>query len=160
MPDDEDIITDVIRREGSSTNDPNDRGRRTSFGISERANPAAWADGNVTEEEARAIYEAKYLVGPGWNKLKNEKLRATCVDWSVTSGPQLVIMALQGVVETTPDGILGPLTVVAVNAADARLVNNQMVAAHVKMIGRLVQKRPEQLKFLSGWLARALDFLV
>ena len=50
------IIDNVIAAEGGSTatNDPADGGGRTQYGISERANPEAWADGKVTAEEARA----------------------------------------------------------------------------------------------------------
>lgn len=54
-----DIVSDIIKREGGFVNNPADAGGRTDKGISEKSNPAAWADGKVTEEEARAIYQRR-----------------------------------------------------------------------------------------------------
>lgn len=153
------IIDDLLRREGAPTNDPTDRGGRTQFGISETSNPEAWQDGKVTEAEARAIYERKYLVGPGFDKIVFTPLREQLVDFGVTSGPQLAISNLQTTLGVNPDGILGPNTLSHI-PQDTRRVNNELVAARIRMIGRLVQKNPSQLKFLSGWLNRALEFLV
>lgn len=45
------------------TNDPNDRGGETKYGISKRANPDVDVK-NLTEDQAKKIYEERY-----WNKL-------------------------------------------------------------------------------------------
>lgn len=153
------IIDDILKREGGPTNDPLDKGGRTQFGISETSNPEAWKDGRVTEEEARAIYERKYLLGPGFDRITFSTLREQLVDFGVTSGPHLAISNLQTLLNITPDGVLGPTTLSHI-PLDARRLNNDLVAARVRMIGRLVQKNPSQLKFLGGWLNRALEFLV
>src|SRR5688572_12640585 len=104
------IIDAILVAEGGSkaTNDPNDKGGRTQFGISEKAHPKAWADNKVTEEEARAIYSKKYISGPGFDRIDNEKLRHFLVDFGVNSGPGIAIQCLQRVVGTPVDGILGP----------------------------------------------------
>ena len=160
MPSIESIITDILKREGAATNDPLDKGGRTTFGISEKANPEAWADGKVTEEEARAIYYRKYVTGPGFDKVQDSHLQAQLIDFGVNSGPQLAIMRLQEIVGVTVDGILGVNTLAKVaETIDTRLLNNRFVASRVKMFGRIVNKNPSQLKFLSGWLNRALEFL-
>ena len=103
-----DIIDDVIRREGGekATNDEHDGGGRTQFGIAERSNPQAWADGKVTEAEARAIYTAKYIVGPGFDRITDPRLQAQLVDFGVTSGPAVAIQKVQSLVGQEPDGIL------------------------------------------------------
>lgn len=157
----DDIITDIEHREGDGavTNDPADGGGRTQWGISEKTNPAAWADGKVTEAEARAIYESKFLVGPGFDRIPDAGLRAQLVDYGVNSGPAIAIQKLQAIIGVAPDGALGAATLAALGTQDVRTVNNALVAARIRMIGRLVQKTPTQLKFLSGWLDRALQFL-
>lgn len=152
------IITDVIEREGPPSNDKDDKGGRTAFGISERSHPSAWADGKVTEDEAREIYLQKYVKGPGFDRVP-EPLRSQLVDWGVNSGPLLAIMELQRVLGVTADGIIGPQTLGAIEAASASL-NNQLVASRVRMIGRIVKRDPTQLKWINGWLNRALEFLV
>ena len=161
MPTIEDIISDEIRREGGSkmTDDPEDRGGRTQYGISEKANPEAWTDNKVTEEEARAIYEAKYIKAPGFDKIADFHLRSNLVDFGVTSGPHLAIMKLQEILHVEVDGHLGPLTLAAVNQTHPEAINNLLVGKRVVMIGRLVQKYPADIKKLVGWLSRAVDFL-
>jgi lysozyme family protein len=167
MPDPiHDIISDILVREGGSkvTNDPSDSGGRTQYGIAERSNPGAWFDGKVTEEEARAIYTTKYVVAPGFDKVPDPQLQAQLVDFGVNSGPFIATQKLQEILKVSADGKLGPMTLAALcNVAfqhPSGWVNNQLVAARVKMFGKIVVKNPSQLKFLNGWLNRALEFIV
>lgn len=156
-----DIIGDVIKREGGNkaTNDPNDAGGRTQYGISERSHPEAWTDGKVTEQEARAIYEAKYIKAPGFDRIPPSRLQEQLIDFGVHSGAAIAIQKLQALVGASVDGVLGPRTLESLNGHDLRVVNNQLVAERVKMLGRIVAKSPSQLKYLNGWLTRALEFL-
>lgn len=153
-----DVIGDIIKREGPPTNDSIDKGGRTIYGISEAFNPAAWADGVVTLDEARVIYENKYVKWPGWDKVPTQ-LQPQLIDWGVTSGPQLVIGILQQLVGVKVDYVIGPITLAAIQKVDSRQLNNQLVAARVRMIGRIVSKDLSQSKYLNGWLNRALEFI-
>ena len=154
-----DIIDEIIQREGPPSNDPLDNGGRTAWGISERGNPEAWKNGPPTYAEARVIYESKYVKGPGFDKIDDLPLRNQLIDFGVTSGPALAILKLQSILEVDPDGKLGPKTLAALLLWDGDRLNNALVAARVSMIGRIVTKNPSQLKFLRGWLIRALSFL-
>lgn len=140
------------------TNNPADGGGRTQWGIAERSNPQAWADGRVTEAEAREIYRRKY-VRP-FDGVTDERLLSQLVDWAVTSGPGLVTQKVQEILHLPIDGILGPKTLAAINAADPVTLNNRVALARIKMIGRIVAKNPSQSQFLNGWLNRAIDFFV
>ena len=155
------IITDVEQREGGATvtNDPADHGGRTQYGIDERSHPDAWADGKVTEEEARMIYLTKYVNGPHFDRILDDALRAQLVDYGVTSGPMIAIMKLQEILNLNVDGNLGPITQAEANKMAPFGLNNQLVIKRVKMIGKIVVKDPTQIKFLNGWLDRALQFL-
>jgi len=157
----DDLITDIIEREGgaTATNDPKDAGGRTQYGISERSNPDAWKDGKVTEAEARQIYLQKYVVGPGFDKIVDSQLQAQLVDYGVHSGPAIAIQKLQSAIGVAVDGKLGPATLQALEQLDPRIINNRLVAARIKMIGQIVVKVPSQLKYLNGFLNRALEFL-
>lgn len=161
MPAIADIITQVELREGAATNDPLDKGGRTQFGISETANPEAWSDGKVTEDEARAIYLQKYVVHPKFNLLP-PVLQPLCIDWGVISGPQLVIMKLQAILDVGEDGVIGPETLAHLPALPEGIirVNNLLVAERVRQVGRIVSKDPSQSKYVNGWLNRALEFLL
>lgn len=153
------IINDVLKREGEATQDPADKGGRTSFGISEKANPQAWADGSVSEAEAREIYLQKYVKFPGFDRITDAQLQAQLVDFGVNSGPQLAIRKLQEILGVSADGVLGPETLSALATVHPEDVNSALVASRVRMIGKIVSKDPSQLKFLSGWLSRAVEFL-
>jgi lysozyme family protein len=157
-----DLIDDIIRREdpaGTIVNDPADRGGRTKFGISERSNPDAWKDGDVSHAEARAIYETKYLKGPGFDKITHPRLRDILVDFGVTSGPQLAIMKLQEILKTEVDGVLGPKTLTAIETWEPRRLVNKIALARVQMAGRIVKRDPSQIKWLGGWLNRFSEFV-
>ena len=157
-----DIIDDVLRREGgaASTNRKNDRGGRTQYGISEKSNPEAWKDGKVTEDEARAIYIAKYVTAPGFDKITDVRLQHQLVDFGVLSGPRVATQKLQEILGVPPDGMLGPITFAAIAARSARELNNLLVVQRVKLIGRICKNDSRQLENLNGWLNRALDFLI
>ena len=157
------IITEIINREGGSVNHPADRGDRTDKGISERAHPEVWADGKVTDEEARSIYLQEYVHRPGFDKISDPHLMAQLVDFGVNSGPQLAVMKLQHILHVTIDGIIGVKTLQAIEAwqdteSSKVKLNNLLMIERVKMIGRIVVRDKSQIAFLSGWLNRALEF--
>lgn len=137
-----------------------DTGGRTQFGISERANPEAWADGKVTEEEAREIYERKYVKAPKFDLIPDEALRAQLVDFGVNSGPMVAIMKLQQIIGADVDGRIGPDTLGRLAASDISRVRVLLVGERIRLIGRVVVRDPkQQLGNLNGWLNRALEFL-
>lgn len=159
MPTISEIIDKEIKIEGGVSNDPTDAGGRTAYGISEKANPQAWAHGTPTEAEARAIYEQKYVRGPGFNKITDSQLQFQLIDYGVNSGPAIAIQKLQAILGVKADGIIGPHTLEALQLSEIRSTNNALVAARVEMIGKIVTSNPSQLKYLNGWLNRALQFL-
>lgn len=154
-----DIIDDVTRREGGLSTDPVDRGGLTYKGISSISNPDLFVNGLPSDAQIRQRYEERYVMGPGFDKIADLKTRSLLVDWGVNSGPAVAIKGLQGVVGTTPDGILGPKTLAAVAAMHPEDVVNGLVAKRVQMIGRIISKNPSQAKFASGWLNRAVEWL-
>lgn len=157
----EKIIRDVIATEGNQqlTNDPADTGGKTIGGISEKWNPEAWKDGPPSPEKQREIYMQKYVLGPGFDKIADKALQAQLVDFGVNSGPAVAIKKLQKVLAVTEDGVLGPQTLAALKQTHPDDVNNCLVAERVRMIGKIVSNNPTQLRFINGWLDRAVQFL-
>lgn len=153
------IIDDILRREGGFSDHEADAGGRTDKGITERDHPEAWADGRVTDSEAREIYRRKYVEGPNFHLVPDPHLMAQLVDYGVNSGPYIAIKKLQGILGVKQDGQLGPKTLAALAERDPRDVGNKLVAERIKMIGHIVSKNKSQIVFLNGWLQRALEFL-
>ena len=157
----EKIIDLVIAAEGGDkeTNDPTDKGGRTKYGIAEKANPEAWADGKVTLDEARDIYFHKYVVQPGFDKIEDPKLQHQLVDFGVNSGPFIAVQKLQTVLGVGVDGKMGPKTLAAANSTDPRELSNKLAVARAKLLCQICVKNPSQLRFLNGWINRALEFI-
>lgn len=154
------VIDKIIDVEGrTETNDPADSGGRTKFGISEAANADLWKDGPPSEEASRKRYEERYVIGPRFHLVKDAKLQHQLVDFGVHSGPEVAIKKLQEILKLPQDGIIGPKTLAAIEAADPIVLNNKLALARVKMLARLVQQRPKDLKYLFGWVDRALSFM-
>lgn len=125
------LMPHLFRHEGGFADHPRDPGGATKYGIT-RATLSAWRDRPVsktdvrrlTQAEAAAIYRARY-----WTVVKADALPDGvdyCVfDAAVNSGPARAAKWLQAAVRVTQDGVIGPKTLAAANAADpARLVED------------------------------------
>jgi lysozyme family protein len=160
-------IDAIVKREGDVfTNDPKDRGGPTKFGITQAT--LSWHLGRLATIEdvknldlatAKLIYEKRYILGPGFDKLPPGVLQSNLVDFGVMSGPQLATMHLQEVLGVPADGILGPQSLAALGTADLVAVNKQLVQRRCLMAARLCKKDPNQLRFLIGWMTRFFSFL-
>ena len=163
MPNLDDVITDVLEREGRNTrtDHAHDHGGRTQYGVSERSHPTAWADNEVTEQEAREIFLSKYVVYPGYHRIppSHEKIQAQLIDFAVLSGPYIATEKLQAILNVKVDGLFGPKSLAALIAADPRTINNQLAIERTKMVCRIVKKNPTQLTWLNGWVDRAVSFI-
>lgn len=165
---DDQIIDRIITVEGGFVNDRYDRGHATKFGIT-AATLGAWrgygAPASVEEvrqlsvHEAREIFRQQYIVKPGFSQIQDDALRAQLVDDAVLSGPRAAIVSLQAAVGVRPDGLLGPITVAAANAAASPALQRDLAIARALRLARLVQQDPGQSRFIVGWIDRALGFL-
>jgi len=163
----DEILEGVLEREGPGVPpeyvDRDDKGGRTAWGISERAHPAAWRSGPPSREDAKAIYLRKYVAPftPLGNIGMDERVRVALIDDAVHSGVETAIRALQRVLEVEEDGIIGPQTIAAAIKAngDGQWLLTRLVQARAHRLTRLVQRDPSQLRFLTGWIDRALGML-
>jgi lysozyme family protein len=174
-PADEAIITRIFLMEGGSTytDNPADAGGPTKYGVTIgalagwRKKPVTAADVQaLTEEEAAQITYQKYLVEPGFEQISDAGLRFALVDFTFLFGQDDSIPALQRIVGTRPDGVLGPLTAAAANAGEARHLVNELAVERIRLhAARVVEDLKArglfvgQVQFLRGWLNRAIGFV-
>ncbi len=149
----------VLRHEGGFVNDPQDPGGATNLGIT-KATLESWRGAPVTEqevrdltqEEAREIYRARY-----WNRLRCDDLPAgidlVVFDMGVNAGPGTSAKLLQRAVSVAVDGAIGPITIAAARAAEP--------AATIDRLSRLREEYYRGLagfaRFGKGWLRRTDD---
>ena len=95
----------VVGLEGGYSNDPNDPGGETKYGISKRAYPNENIK-NLTLDRAKALYKRDY-----WDEVKGDelphRLDIMVFDAAVNQGVVPAIKMLQKALGVAQDGILG-----------------------------------------------------
>lgn len=155
------LIAEIIARESvKDTNNPNDAGGRTKYGIAERWHPEVWNPGPPTLQQAQDIYRSQYFVKPGISGITPDYLMAQVADIAVNSGPGVAIQKLQEVLNSpVVDGVMGPNTVKLLATQNPEIVNTKLVMSRNLLLVRIVQKNPKDLEFLFGWVTRSQSFL-
>lgn len=174
------IITTILQREGwdKYTNHPADRGGPTKWGITLQS----WRDykndktlqaadvQRITEGEAREYYRYVHIVQPRFDQVRDPHLRELLIDAGVNHGPRHPIKWVQWAAEVKQDGVLGPISLTAINAAAPLELFLWVLAFRIRLYGRLVSLDPElkrardagfhlQAAFAGGWNNRAAEFL-
>jgi lysozyme family protein len=169
----QEIITEILRREGGYVNHPDDRGGPTNLGITQATlsdwlgRPATIEDVKALDEEtAREIYVTRYMSGPRIDTLPPAIVPFT-VDASVNHGPRNAIKMVQRVVNEAGfgpigvDGVIGPKSRAAAQAAQEAM-GEWFLAALVEerrnVYRRIVARNPSQEVFLKGWMNRVAEF--
>lgn len=169
------IVQRLIDREGGFVNAPFDRGGPTKFGITlltlrkwRRKVGGIVPDGgadvleaikSLTRNEAAAIYDGLFLRRYNLHEIASPELRDHVLDCIVMHGPKRGVRWLQKAVGVTEDGIIGPLTLTAIELEEEEEINNSIISTRILFIVTIVVGDPTQLKFLRGWTKRALEFL-
>jgi lysozyme family protein len=152
---------------GSYTTHPLDKGGPTRWGIT-LATLADWRGQPVdpsdvealTEEEASAIYRARYWAPMRGDQISHQGVATKCFDASVNMGvgtaSRLVQLACRWCGRSVYlDGVFGPVTLGAVNACEPGEFLHQLSNAMQMHYRGIVARDPSQRVFLRGWLARA-----
>lgn len=141
----------VLSKEGGLSDDPEDPGGLTQWGISQRSYPKLDIR-NLTRDEAKEIYRRDY-----WDKCRCEELPPgldlLVFDSAVNQGPRAAIQMLQDAVRTTPDGVLGPLTMAAVRKVAPESLCVEFASQRMEAYGR----NPKFLRFGLGWSRRLIS---
>ena len=101
----------------------------------------------------------------GIYRIRNAKLQEQVIDNAVLSGPVLAVKDLQRTVGVKADGIIGNITLSAIDTASkesemgAEELSRQVAITRALRLTDFVQHHPEQLVFLEGWLRRVLSFI-
>ena len=146
------MIEDIIRREGGYVNHPADRGGPTNWGIT-RATLSKWMGRSATvkdvqdlsRETVALIYKKLYFDDAGIDAAP-DALQAQLFDINVNGG-------LAPVVER-----VGPLDEL-VQKHGGRVANIVLAASRMEYYRRVVANRPSQGAFFKGWINRAMEFV-
>jgi len=141
----------ILKKEGGYVNDPHDAGGETNMGISKRAFPDVDIK-NLDVELASAIYKKYY-----WNQVKADQLPEgldlVVFDGAVNSGPAQSAKWLQKALGIKADGVIGPVTLVALQDAPIASLIDKVLDQRLAFLKSL----PTWSRFGKGWEARVED---
>ena len=156
------IFDYLLRVEGGYSDDKNDKGGKTKYGITEEEARDFGYKGSMqdlTIDFAKNIYLKKYYLGNKLDKVVNDKTALSICDWAVNSGRngtknvQVALNQINGS-DLVVDGIIGNKTLEALNATDSGKfleVYHDLQRIYYK---RKVEVDKTQEDFLAGWLNR------
>ena len=128
--------------EGGYVWHPSDPGGETNWGVTKVVARQHGYEGDMKDlpvELAKAIYRKSY-----WDAVQAESLppliRYAVFDAGVNSGPGTAIRWLQQAVGATPDGVLGPKTLAALQEVNPD-----------GLLRRMLAKRLTAMTYMSGW---------
>lgn len=172
---DQEIIEQILAREGGYVNRADDRGGPTNRGIT-LATFASWRCRPVsldelkalTVAEAREIYRHRYIGAPGLGRVLDDQLRALLVDCAVLHGPKNAVRFLQRAVGAQDDGVFGEQTSRAMQRMIPHAMTIGVFAQRLEFLGRLISHDlsdadrdgiPDATENASGWLNRFAGIL-
>jgi lysozyme family protein len=175
----DELIEDVIDREGGYVNHPADRGGATHWGITEAVARRQGFTGDMRalpKDDAIAIYRRLYWIAPHFDAIaaRAPALAAELFDTGINMGTGTATAFLQRALnalnrngadygDIAVDRQIGPATLAALDSflkrrgkgAEAVLLKavDALQGAHYL---RLAETRPSQEAFLYGWLANRI----
>ena len=179
----DELLDELLDREGGYVDHPADRGGPTRFGITEAVARAHGYRGEIRDlplEEARAVYRRIYWLRPRFDSVAelSERIAAELFDTGVNMGPAVAVTFLQRALtalnrggadfaDLVPDGRIGPATIDSMRSffsvrgkeAGERVLLRALEALQGERYLRLAERRPANEAFLYGWLANRVGSL-
>ncbi|HEX9596480.1 MAG TPA: LysM peptidoglycan-binding domain-containing protein, partial [Anaerolineales bacterium] len=154
----------VLGAEGGYSNNPNDLGGETNYGISQWAFRTAQSQGildpdissvdGITQQDAVNVYRELF-----WNDSSlhiddvgsiSPNLSTALFDFAVNSGADDAIRVLQEVLGVPADGVIGPQTLEAIRNYEGDLVGDYLDGRR-EYVDTLIANSPSQEEFENGW---------
>jgi lysozyme family protein len=151
------IETAAQRKAVGYVNDPLDLGGETKFGVAKNANPDLdihsldWA-------AAMRVYYRRYWLASHCDEISEvaPRLAVLHFDIAVNHGVGRAAKFLQRALGVADDGDIGPGTIKALKAnTDELALCNAVCDQRVAFYHAIVANKPEQARFLKGWLRRS-----
>lgn len=108
---------------------------------------------NITDEQWLHIFKTGYWDKMKADNIKNQSIANLCVDMIYGSGG-IAIKKIQRVLGVTADGIVGKITLSAINNANQRELFGRLKEMRRIWFNNIVKAQPKKAVFLKGWMRR------
>lgn len=160
-------FNNLMRDEGGFTlhKVKGDTGGLTYAGISKKHHPD-WKGWNFIEKDPNILHEAvtDFYKENYWDRIKADKyddfeVKNIIFNFAVNTGCRTAIKLLQKVLRTNVDGLIGPITIKALNKMNPEIFCLKYTIEKIIRYTAICNKNPVQKKFLLGWINRSLRCL-
>jgi lysozyme family protein len=137
------------------TNDPDDHGGETKYGIAKNGNPEL----DITHmdwETAKSVYYSHYWLNAKCDKMDG-RLAALQFDGAIQHGPGTASKFIQRALGVKDDGGIGPVTLAALSTQNVFTICGLVCDQRVKYYNEIVSEDPSQQRFLRGWIRRVTE---
>ena len=140
----------------------NDKGGQTYAGISRKFHPdwQGWKAVDIGQIPAtdlvRGFYRENFWEVVRGDSIMRQDIAESLFSFAVNAGQGTAIKLAQIVVGVTPDGAIGPKTLMAINGIDTDYFRAAFALAKITRYRDIVQRDRSQIKFLLGWINRTL----
>lgn len=158
------LVPHVKAWEGKWSDDPDDPGGATMMGVTMstyeaycrkvgRGKPTKGDLRGLSDGEWSRIFKSMYWDRCRADEIDSQSVANMLVDWYWHSGVH-AIRGVQRVVGVSIDGVVGRVTIEALNGCDAYELFGELRRAREKYYNGVVNSRPKSRKYLQGWLNR------
>lgn len=110
----------------------------------------------MSQTDWNTIFKPLFWDALQLDKVNSQRIADVLANWAWGSGPGAAAKAIQKIVGVTADGVIGPQTIKAINAAPEQQTFDKLKAANVAFFNQLVQQ-PQYSDFKKGWFNRLDD---
>lgn len=158
------LVPFILQWEGGFVNDPDDLGGATNKGITigtfteyrrKKGLKAPTVEDlkNISDAEWHDVFKSLYWDRWKADGINSQSVANIIVDWVWASGVH-GIKRPQKLLGVVADGLVGPKTIAAVNAADPKKLFDAIKADRAKFIDEICKARPKNEKYRKGWMNR------
>ena len=159
------LVPFILKWEGDFVNDPDDLGGATCKGVcfktyklyrKRRGLPAPTIGDliRLSDEEFTDILKTMYWDACKADFIESQSVANAIVDWAWHSGTATAVKEVQKVLGVKADGIIGNITLSAINSHSPLPLFGQIQMARMDFFKRICKTRPANQKFLRGWTNR------
>ena len=156
----------TLKYEGVLSNDVNDSGGLTKYGISQQSYPKLDIR-NLTIDDAKKIYKRDYWDICLCDYIKDKTIAMQVFDIAVNMGTGGVGTVVQKAINSLlpqgqsirVDGAIGKITIDKLNSLLAKDINNAIAKYRARRYATICDKNKTQAVFLEGWLNRTFGYI-
>jgi len=145
----------ILKNEGGYSNNPQDTGGETRWGISSASFPNEDIR-NLTVDRAKQLYKENYWNPISGDKILSQEMAESIFDFGVNAGVKTSVKLAQQVVYADPDGVVGPNTIYLLNTSSPKLFLAEFKLKKIQRYVDICDNNSSQKIFFFGWIKRAL----